>query len=211
MADDDVLRENPIASGTTQAFASDDIGGIKYVRGKTAIGPNGTFRGDLDGRDLGGGSIAAYTDPRVNQVRIQVTPVISTVAYASGDQVGGVMEFANAARLAGTGGRIESVVIHDKDNERAELELHLFTQTVAVAADNAVASVSDADVMHHLGYVPIYIGNYSILTASAVAVVTPGLPYVCAATSLFGTIIIRQAATYAAVGDLTVSLIVVRD
>ena len=51
-----------------------------------------------------------WVRPAPVQVRIQVTPTISTSAYATGDCIGGLMTFANAARISGGSGIIQSIL-----------------------------------------------------------------------------------------------------
>ncbi len=54
------------------------------------------------------------------------TPTITAGAYSAGDNVGGLLEFTNAALVAGEGGVIKQVEIIDDAGQEVELELWLF-------------------------------------------------------------------------------------
>ena len=141
-------------------------------------------------------------------ISISVTPTISAAAiYAAKDAVGGEMTFANAVRVAAGSAMINTVIIADNDDEKAALELWLFSATVAEAADNAAMDFTDAELLTCVGVIPISAGDYFSIADNGVACVRGvGLQFKCAATSLFGQLKCTGTPTYTAVGDLTVTL-----
>jgi hypothetical protein len=141
-------------------------------------------------------------------ISISVTPAISAgVAYAAKDAVGGEMTFANAVRVSGGSGVINTVMIADNDSENASLELWLFSATVTEAADNAAMDFTDAEMLTCVGVIPISAADYYTLADNGAACIRGvGLQFKCAATSLFGQLKCTATPTYTAVGDLTVTL-----
>ena len=141
-------------------------------------------------------------------ISISVTPVITDAsAYSAKDAVGGEMTFANAARLAGGQGVINSVTIADNDDEKAGLELWLFSATVAEAADHSPMDFTDAELLTCVGVIPISTADYFSIADNGVACLRGiGLQFKCAATSLFGQLKCTGTPTYTAHDDLTVTL-----
>lgn len=147
---------------------------------------------------------------------ISVTPVISTSIYASGDVVGGVMEFENAGISSRSGGVpsgfIQSVVLIDNDSEDALFDLHLFDrEPTGTYADQAAFSPTDADLKFYVGTVAIT--AYKTHVTNSTATVTPvGLPFDLGPEgSLFGVLEVGAAPTYTAATDLTARLGVMQD
>ena len=144
-------------------------------------------------------------------VRVSVTPTITAAGiYASGDAVGGLLTFANAARVSGGSIVIEAATIIDNDSEVATLELILFDQTFTPTADNAAFDPTDADLANVIGVVPFStyqtFADNSITHRSAL-----GLACKLAGTSLFGQLVVRGTPTYTATSDITVILHIVQN
>jgi hypothetical protein len=144
--------------------------------------------------------------------RVQVTPVIDTAAYATGDVLGGLQTIANAARFAAGGGLIRSITVLDKTQaQRAAIDILFFDRSVTVAANNAPVAMSDADMANFLGLVAVAAGDYNTawpgtpLNSVATKVITEGLPFVCQATSLFAVAVVRGTPTYTSASDLVFS------
>lgn len=92
------------------------------------------------------------------------TPAITAGAYSAKDAVGGLLTFANAARVQGGIGVIEKLVITDLSIQAAELILVLFDRTFTAMADNAPFDPSDADLANCLGWIDIGTGLYQTFT-----------------------------------------------
>ncbi len=147
-----------------------------------------------------------WVRPAPVQVRISVTPTISTSAYASGDCIGGLQTLSNAARISGGSGIIQSILVLDKTQaQRAAMDLLFFDRSVTVAGDNAAVAMSDADMAYCLGVVPI--GPYNTAWPgtplnSISTLFNVGLPFVLNGADLFVQAVVRATPTYAATTDL---------
>lgn len=196
-----------ITAGAGTSIATDDVSSVHYQYVKLADGTADSSTG-IPGTSTKG----LYVDPRGSVSLISVTPTISASSiYAAKDAIGGIMTFSNAARASGGGGILESVVLVDKDQERSNMDLVLFSATVAgTATDNAAFDPTDADLANCVGVVPISSGDYADFNDNSVATRSGiGLAYTCAATSLFGVLVARTTPTYTATSDIIVTIGVV--
>lgn len=143
------------------------------------------------------------------------TPVISAAAiYASGDALGGLLTFANAARLAGGSGVITKVVVVDDDQELAPIDIVFFNQTFTATADNAPFDPTDADMQNCIGHINVAVTDYANFVDNSVATKrNVGFWFELAAgqTSLFAQMVVRATPTYTATDDLTVKITVERN
>lgn len=164
---------------------------------------------------LSGGSGVAgsglYVDIQAKGTTISVTPTITAGLYAAGDNVGGLLTFANAARLAGGGGILNVLSIIDKGKQDAELELWLFSETFTPGADNAAWDPSDADLANFITVLSTADGNYYDATDNSVASLEVARRYDLLGISLFGRLVTRGTPTYASTTDLTVKIGLVQD
>lgn len=140
-------------------------------------------------------------------VRVTQTPTITAAGiYAAKDVVGTLLTFAGAARFNGGGGRVTSVQIVDKDQERADMDLILFDTVPTVASDNAAFDPTDAELSNCIGWVPISAAYFTDFTDNSVAHIDLNLEYVLAATSIYGVLVARGTPTYTGTSDLVVTL-----
>lgn len=160
-------------------------------------------------------SIDQSTDGTTNRVvqgggvTVSQTPTITAGAYHAKDAVGGKLTFANAARIAGGKGVINSVTIIDDDDEKAGLELWLFDTDFTASADNAAFDPSDADMETCIGVIPISTADYYSASDNGCACVRGvGLQFDCsgAITSIYGQLKCTGTPTYTATSDLSVRL-----
>lgn len=78
---------------------------------------------------------------------VSVTPTIDTAAYATGDVMGGEMEFANILKQTYKAGYITSISISDAADNDVDLEVVVFDQDPGAAgSDNAAFDPTDADL-----------------------------------------------------------------
>lgn len=136
---------------------------------------------------------------------ITVTPTIDTNAYTSGDQLGDLMEFDFSYTFEG--GKVVSVEIIDDIGQAANMELWLFNNTVQLAADNAAASLGNADLAKLLGVVSITT-HYALAANSAsqakdinIALETGNAPGI-----IYGALVVRATPTYTGTDNLHVKL-----
>lgn len=205
------MANNSTLPGTGDVYASDDCAGIKYQRIKLSTSEEDATEGIGD-TDLGTYR-ALWVDPRPVRSRIQVVPTISTSIYASGDNVGGEMVFANANRASGLYGVIESVVIGDKANQMTTLDFLFFDRAqTGTATDNSPFDPNDADLPNFLGGVTVMGGDYFTMSDNAVGSVTGlRIPIKPNATSLYGYMVVRATPTFASTTDLTITLTIAQD
>lgn len=150
-----------------------------------------------------------------NTITVTVTPTLTVAgAYIAGDFVGtsataGVI--ANAARVAGKGGVLESVAVIDGDKQSVAGELWLFDTAVTPPADNAAWTITDADAATVIpgGVIPLSTYYASALNSVAVARGV-ALSYTCVATSLYFCFVTRGAPTYTS-GKLSLRFNFMRD
>lgn len=104
---------------------------------------------------------------------IQVTPTNDTSIYASGDQLGSLMQLTNAMDDSSGTGKLLSLSIHDKSSQSSVLQVFLFNDLPTVAsADNAALNISDAEMAAKcIGHVSVVAADYFALSASSMACV----------------------------------------
>lgn len=162
--------------------------------------------------DRGGAHVQRVTDT-LEQVRVTVTPTISAAGiYAAKDAIGALYTFTDAVAYSGGSGRVIAVVIVDKDQERADMDLVLFDSSITAPTDNAVFDPTDAELSQCLGWISIGSGAYSDFNDNSVAIIPCDLPFKLNATAnLYGAMVARSTPTYTATTDLVVTLVIARD
>lgn len=160
---------------------------------------------------------AVWTRPLPRAQTIQVTAAgLTNSAYTSGDVMGTEMTFAGAARDTGGGGIIRGAILIDKVPgiaTVAAIDLFLFDSASTPAADNAPADWSDTNIAKLVAIVPFALADVKTFSSNSVVAVSGlTIPYLCAATSLFGVLVTRGApAGFAAATNIVVTLKVERD
>lgn len=104
---------------------------------------------------------------------IEVTPVISTGAYTSGDQLGDIQTLTGVNfDAAGGMGCLEGVTVVDKAQQKIACDLFFFDESPTVASvDNGAIAISDAEMADKcLGHLAIVAGDYKdIASTSSIA------------------------------------------
>lgn len=141
---------------------------------------------------------------------------LSNTLYTTGDVIGGVFTFPNAARANGGSGLMTGALLFDPGlhMNSFDIELHIFNATVSVT-DNAAYSVTDAEMATWQGWFK-WSGTEWVGNALNAVNMQQGksIGYTCAggSTSLFGVLVARGAVTATSTAtDAQVSLAVVRD
>lgn len=201
-----------ITAGAGTLVATDDL------TGDGAIGGHVQLVKLIDGAD--GGNVRApvttnkglAVEPRLKVVRLAVTPTVSTSpAYTAKDAVGGLMTFANAARVSGGSIRLDAVQIVDKAQQQKDLELVLFDRTLTAPTDNSVFAPTDSELATLVAAIPIPAGFYSDYSSNSVADVPVGRSIVLNGTDLFGVLVARGTPTFVATTDIVVTLTISQD
>ena len=144
-------------------------------------------------------------------ITITQTPTITAGAYIAGDNVGGLLTFADAVRLAGGGGVIKDVLIIDDAGQDAELELWLFDQIFTPGADNAAWAPTEAELHNLITVISTVDINYIAGGTPSVIPIEVARRYDCIGTDLFGRLVTRGTPTYVATDDLTVRIMLLQD
>jgi hypothetical protein len=152
-----------------------------------------------------------------------LAPTVTTAsAYATGNVVGDIITFAGAARRSGGGGSIRNIqAVHDGDLA-ASYDLTLFNDTPSAVTDRTQWSPSAADlqkVVARLGGLTVDkvaggLGGRSLWSMLTDYGFVVDLPYLCAATSLYGLFTIPASLTpptYTSSSELKVRLLLERD
>jgi len=142
---------------------------------------------------------------------ISQTPAITAGAYAAGDTVGGLLTFANAARMSGGGGVITDIIIVDDAGQDAELELWLFDRTFTAIADNAAWAPAEADLENCIAVISTSGWTWRAAGTPSVVNAECTRRYDLTGTSLFGQLATRGTPTYVATDDITVKVKVLAD
>ncbi len=151
--------------------------------------------------DLAGNVLTARSGINISQ-----SPTVTAGIYAANDAVGGLLTFANAARVTGRGGSIKSTLILDDAGQDAETELWLFNATFTAMADNDPWAPSEADLRKLVAIISTAGGAWFAAGTPSAARVEVSQRYDLTGTSLFGQLVTRGTPTYAATDDVTVIL-----
>ena len=177
-----------------------------------AIGTAGTPSSDvLSVQGISGGVAVAASTMLVTRSSVTVTGMTAGL-YASGDQVGSVITFANCGVSNGKGGRINSMHVLEKTGtQKVGLELWLFHTSPTVAGDNNAHSISDADMANCVGVITT--GNYydTALNTLSVKSGVNQLYLTSGSTNLYGVLVTRSTPTYGSTTDLIVTLMLDRE
>lgn len=145
----------------------------------------------------------------------QAPTVTTGSAYTAGDVIGGVMTFANAARRSGGGGLIRNYQVIDESGTIGNYDLFIFSDTIGAVTDKATWSAASADLQKIVYHKP----TQSSFPAGALKYFsdlgydwgTVEVPYICAATSLYGLIVAESGPTFTGTTQLKVRLVLQRD
>ncbi len=144
--------------------------------------------------------------------RQQFTPVLDTGAYASGDQMSTLQAVDISANKFGT--ELLMITVLDGASQSQPLDLFFFSKSVTVAADQAAAAFSDADMVFCLGVVNVLATDYDSAgannTIATVSVAPMPLLSETHGANIYVALVTRGAPTYAA-GSLVISLNAVQD
>lgn len=149
---------------------------------------------------------------RVLSDRAQITPTLDTSAYAANDQVSTIQTATFHFPVWNT--LLTQVVVVDKAAQKSALDLFFFTDSVTLAADQAAASISDADMAaYSIGVVNILAADYDDTAANSVATVVPNLRLRGSnpkTGDIYVAVVSRGTPTYAAT-SLVISLTATRE
>jgi hypothetical protein len=208
------------------------VGGALTLRIRASAWTSGTATVFLEGSSVGSGVMLTRSIPtggnligsvlgaagenHIGQVggegtTISLTPTVTAGAYTANDAVGGLLTFANAARVSGGGGLIKNVIILDDAGQDAALELWLFNATFTAMSDNAAWAPSQADLRKLVAIVSTADGAWYAAGTPSAARIEVSQRYDLVGTSMFGQLVTRGTPTFAATDDVTVIISVQQD
>lgn len=194
---------------TDQVTYSGDTADVQLVRPVWVSGAEGS-RTVLDLADTQGFYSVIRRD--LQKIAVATTSLTTSItAYTAGDIVGTQLTFANAARASGGGGTIVGATLISAADIIGAYDVVVSSASMTLASDNAAWAVSDADALNIIGLIQLAsvwdIGNNRIAQAFGLSI-----PYTCAATSLFCSLITRAGHTFfGANSDLQLTLFVERN
>lgn len=149
---------------------------------------------------------------------VSVTPTIDTSAYATGDQVGGIMTFTGALRDKNAG-YVISARISDKAAQTTDMELWLWRASPSgTFTDQAASDPLDADnSVKFLGVIKfsstdIYsVNDNGVKYKPNLLIPIQGSSSDSISYTIYGTLVSRGAPTFASTSDLTVELGISQD
>jgi hypothetical protein len=166
---------------------------------------------------LDSGTVTTLTSGNVGgfTAGIKDTTVVSTTpAYTAGDAVGAKRTLANAVRVSGGTGIIDSIVLLDRANQKAGMELLIFDAdpTNATITDNA-AFVYSTDDLKVIARITIGASDYVTLNSKAIACLRGlGIAFKTnATTSLFAALVTTGTPTFAATTDVQLTVGILQD
>jgi len=106
-------------------------------------------------------------------VSIGVTPTISTSAYTTNFQLGGIQTLTSACQYNGATSNLKSLIVIDNDNQAASISIFFFNQLpTIISTDHNGFAVSTSELSGKcVGVARVSSSNYDTTTSSAVATV----------------------------------------
>lgn len=100
---------------------------------------------------------------------VDVTVTIDTGAYGAGQVLFATAVLSDALRLVNGKGKIDSLVVVDRDDEGIAFDLWLLSANVAIGTINEDPSISDDNAANLLGVIPVATADYKDLGGVKVA------------------------------------------
>lgn len=135
---------------------------------------------------------------------VAVTFSLDTSIYASGDVLADTQAIAGAVRTDAGTGKVESIVLIDKDdNAAADIDVVFLKSNTALGAENGAPSISDANSVEILGVVTLASALFLDFGGAKIAtkVLDQPLPIKAeSGTSIYVALITRGTPTQTAAG-----------
>jgi hypothetical protein len=146
---------------------------------------------------------------------IQVTPTVQVAAYAAGQCVGALITIAAASRIAAGSGLIQAVTTSFIAGVLPALDVIFFNASPSgsTTTDKTTFAVATADLAKIVGVAHLTDGTLLGATApSFIQSEQQGMPFkLPSGTSLFASVVTRNAITLTTVADMTLSVSVLQD
>jgi hypothetical protein len=139
-------------------------------------------------------------------VLITPTITINAIAYSAGDSIGGKIALNGASRANFGASILDSLMILDRANQKAVLEVLIFDSDPSAATlTNNAAFVFSTDDVKVLARIPVATADYITINGKAVAMLRNlgAIVKPVAGSTLYAAIITTGTPTYA-VGDVQI-------
>jgi hypothetical protein len=139
--------------------------------------------------------------------------VTASSAYSAGNEVGGLLTFANAVRSGSLSGILNSIRLSFKDSQTAIFKLYLFTAnpTNTTWADKSGPSINASDIPFLAGVYTLSAADSGLGTHTLYVLDGIGKVLQCATTSLFGILVTSGTPTFGSTSDVTVAVGIAQD
>lgn len=107
----------------------------------------------------------------MSQNVIDVTLSLDTGQYASGDTLAETQTVASVFRVNGGRAVLDSLTVIDVSDQGAAFDVFFFGASVAFGTENEAPSITDANALYCLGYVPVATADYKDVGGAKVATV----------------------------------------
>jgi hypothetical protein len=147
-------------------------------------------------------------------LRVTAAPVCDTLIYAAGDLIGGKLTLTPAVRLPGCGGIIVRITVADKAKQNAPIDVVFFVAdpTGTTFTDQAAFAIADADLLNAF-HVQVLASDYASYSDNSEATVNNvGAAFrLASGSALYAALVSRGTPTYAAAGDLQLTVGIAAD
>lgn len=212
--DVDVSRVVP-GTGATNLGKAEDTPHADGDVGVLFLGVRNHYTGSTTDGDYAAVSVSSFGDmhtiSRKDQQRLTSgTITTNTTSHTAGQQTGGVITLASAARVTAGSGVITGVVLTDVDDVIGPFDVAFFRSSPTTGGDNTTLSFADGDMSNLVGLVQLVgafdLGGNRVAQAQGLSV-----PYDCAATSLFAVLVTRFTYTPSTTTALNLQVFVERN
>lgn len=147
---------------------------------------------------------------RINASKVvSVTPTISTSAYATGDQIGGIMTLTDAVRFDSNESKgfseLVSVTILDSSKQNADIDVWFFkTSPTVTSVDNGAFAMTAANMAAQcIGVVSAGVAYSDAAAVSVSSTCNLNLPLqVASGSNIYAIAVVRGTPTYATTSAL---------
>lgn len=144
---------------------------------------------------------------------VTVTPTVTaSSAYTAGNEVGGLLAFANAVGTA-LGGIVQSITVTSKSVQTTAFKLYLFSAnpTNSTWTDKAAPAINAADLPSLLGVYTIGAADSGLGTMTVWNLDGVSKSFRSSTTSLYGVLVAIGTPTFASTSDVSVTVSALKD
>lgn len=142
----------------------------------------------------------------------QISPTVSTSAYAAGDAISGLLSMPAAFRSADQSGILRQLNITAELGAGFDVDVLFFASAVTGGTDNDAYTPAFTEAQELVGLISFVAADFTIVGANAFASKAVELDMqLPRSTTLYFQLVARGAVTFAATDDLSVGLVLRQD